>query len=162
MVAQELYEASFSSGREVIYLSIMSKNTLGKMPERIRRAEASHTTVNVLTWDPNVGAQAIAAFGKHLAEEATAAEQTEDACATWRKLAKEHRSVIKKAGTYRSSPTMQGLVVLDDWALVEMIPYHLPPAQRPSIFLSASLDAELFPVIQSSFQALLADATALT
>lgn len=131
------------------------------MPERIRRAEATHTTLNVLTLDPSVGSQAIAAFGKHLAEEATAAKQTEDACATWRTLAKEHRGIIKKAGIYRSSPTMQGLVVLDDWALVEMIPYHLPPAQRPSVFLSASLDTEWFSVIQSSFQALLGDATSL-
>jgi hypothetical protein len=160
-VAQELYEASFESGKEVIYLSIMSKNTLGKMPERIRRAETAHTKLNVLTWDPEVGAEVIKAFGNHLGEEATVVEQTRDACATWQKLAKEHPGTVQKAGVYRSSPTMQGLVVLEDWALVEMIPYRTVPSERPSIFLCASLDTELFPVFQSAFKKLLADARAL-
>ncbi|MGA7909671.1 MAG: hypothetical protein WCA16_19850, partial [Candidatus Sulfotelmatobacter sp.] len=148
-------------GREVIYLSIMSKNTLAKMPERIRRARTSHTTLNVLTWDPNVGPGAIKAFGVHLGEEATSAQQVQDAYSTWQTLAKEDRATIKKAGSYASSPTMQGLVVLDDWALIEMIPYRLSPAERPSIFLSAALDPELFPLFQSAFRCLLADATPL-
>ena len=162
VVAQELYEASFTSGGEVIYLSIMSgKNTLAKMPERMQRAEASHTTINVLTWDPAVGADVIRAFGNHIDEEATVVEQTRVACDTWKKLARDHAGVVKKAGVYRSSPTMQGLVVLDDWALVEMIPYRTPPGERLSIFLSASLDRELFPMFQSSFQRLLADSVPL-
>jgi hypothetical protein len=162
VVAQELYEASFGSGKEVIYLSIMSgKNTLAQMPERIRRAESSHTKVNVLTWDPQVGADVIGAFGNHLGEEATVVEQTRVACATWRALAKKHLGTIKKAGVYRSSPTMQGLVVLDEWMAVEMIPYRTPPSERLSIFLSASLDAEIFSMFQEAFKRLLADSAAL-
>jgi hypothetical protein len=131
------------------------------MPERIRRAEASHTTVNVLTWDPEVGEQVIQAFGNHLGEEATVVEQTRVACATWKNLAKEHPGTIKKAGKYLSSPTMQGFVVLDDWAVVEMIPYRTPPGERLSIFFSAALDAEFFSMFQGAFRSLLAGSTGL-
>jgi hypothetical protein len=163
-VAQELYEASFASGKdkEVIYLSIMSgKNALERMPERIRRAEAAHTSINALTWDPAVGSDVIKAFGNHIGEAPTVVEQTRKACAAWKKLAQEHPGTIRKAGIYRSSPTMQGLVVLHDWALVEMIPYRTPPSERLSVFLSAALDAELFSVFQSAFENLLADSQAL-
>src|SRR5262249_46632826 len=77
VLAQELYEASFSSGKEVIYLSIMSgKTTLSKMPERIARAATVGTTINVLTWDPNIGLAAMNAFGNHLNEEPTVLAQT--------------------------------------------------------------------------------------
>ncbi len=162
MVAQELYEASFASGKEVIYLSIMSgKNALESMPERIRCAEAANTRINVLTWDPEVGSDVIKAFGNHLGEEPTVVEQTQKASAAWKKLAQQHPGTIRKAGIYRSSPTMQGLVVLNDWALVEMIPYRTPPSERLSIFLSAALDAELFSVFQSALKKLLADSQAL-
>lgn len=159
IVAEELYEASFKSAKELIYVTIMSKHTLLKMPERIRCAKDSHTVLNVLTWDPNVGLHAIRAFGKHLGEETTAQQQIREAYAGWQKLARENPTVIKQAGSYLSSPTMQGVIVLDDWALIELIPYHTTPIERPAMFLSASVHVHLFPLFQSAFKALLQDST---
>jgi hypothetical protein len=156
IVAEELYEASFKSGKELIYVTIMSKHTLMKMPERIRYAKDSHT-INVLTWDPNVGPQATKAFGKHIGEERTAGKQIRQAYTEWQKLARESPAVIKRACGYLSSPTMQGVIVLDDWALVELIPYHTAPDDRPAMFLSASLDTSLFSLFQSAFMALMED-----
>lgn len=161
IVAEELYEASFKSGKELIYVTIMSKHTLQKMPERIRSARDSNTTLNVLTWDPSVGSQAIKAFGKHLGEETTAAQQLREAYAEWQKLARENPAVIRRAGSYLSSPTMQGVIVVDDWALIELIPYRTQPTDRPAMFLSASLEKDLFFLFQSSFKALLEDSNLL-
>jgi len=161
IVAEELYEASFKSAKELIYVTIMSKHTLLKMPKRIRCAKDSHTTLNVLTWDPNVGPETIRAFGKHLGEETTAQQQIREAYAKWQKLARKNPTVIKRAGSYLSSPTMQGIVVLNDWALIELIPYQTAPVERPAMFLSASLDVHLFSLFQSAFKALLEDSKSL-
>jgi hypothetical protein len=161
IVAEELYEASFKSAKELIYLTIMSKHSLLRMPERIRCAKDSHTILNILTWDPKAGQKTIRAFGKHLGEETTALQQIQEAYTEWQKLVRENPLVIKQAGSYLSSPTMQGVIVLDDWALIELIPYHTAPTDRPAMFLSASLDTHLFPLFQSAFQALLRDSTTI-
>ena len=99
-----LYEAAFETGQELIYVAIMSKRTLKRMPECLRRAEKSGTTLNVLTWDPAVGSQAIRAFARHLGEETTSAKQIEHAFSKWKQLARSNPSVIKEARGYKSGP----------------------------------------------------------
>ncbi|HZR31263.1 MAG TPA: hypothetical protein VFA76_05370 [Terriglobales bacterium] len=63
-----VYESAFKSGKDVLYVSIMSKDTLNDMREYLNNAKIARTTLRVLTWNPRVGSQAIEAFRKHLGE----------------------------------------------------------------------------------------------
>jgi hypothetical protein len=159
-ITEQIYETAFDSGKEVIYVTIMSKHTLMKMPELLLRARKSATTLKVLTWSPKVGAKVIRAFGMHLGEESSASDQIKGAHVTWKKLAKGHPDVIREARTYSSAPTMQGIVVTNDWALIELIPYRTKPEERPALFFSATEEPELFKRFQKSFRDLLNDAEA--
>jgi hypothetical protein len=102
----------------------------------LQGAKETNTRLSVLTWNPNVGPQVKSSY------------------AEWKKLAKKHPKVIE-AKSYSSAPTMQGVIVLDDWALIELIPYRTEPDSRPAIFLSETADPELFKLFQSSFKMLL-------
>ena len=56
---------------------------------------------------------------------------------------------------------MQGVIVVDNWALVELLRYHTKLENRPALFLSASLDVELFLLFQAAFKELLQHSKAI-
>lgn len=149
-----LYGAAFASAGDVLYLSIMSKHSLIGIESNLEQAEKWSTTLSVLTWNPQVGVGAIRAFGRHIAEETTAEQQVKEAHTQWSNLVASFPRAIKEVRCYSSSPTMQGILVRDDWALVELMPYRVPPNRRPAMYLTATGNPEVFPVFQQSFDEL--------
>ena len=157
-VYDKLYEKAFESGKDVLYLSIMSRETLEEMPDRLERARVAGTKIRVLTWDPAVGRKVVEAFRKHLGEHedktSGAYDQVCRASTAWRRLAGDFPSVITEVRQYDSAPTMQGLIVEGEWALIELMPFHMKPNERPALYLAASIDTGMFTVFDSAFNSL--------
>jgi hypothetical protein len=54
---------------------------------------------------------------------------------------------------------MQGVIVDKEWALIELLPYHCHPDDRPALIVDAKRHPELFALFLSAFKQLNADAT---
>jgi hypothetical protein len=67
-------------------------------------------------------------------------------------LRKRFSTVITDLRQYDSVPTLQGIIVKNEWALIELLPFHKKPNQRPAIYLSAEYDQELFELFTSAFE----------
>ncbi len=156
-----LYERAFESGKDVLYVSIMSKDTLDDMRQHLECAKRHGTKLRVLTWAPGVGSQAIEAFRKHLGEyegnRKGASDQVRQAFLRWKQLEKDFPTVITGLRSYASAPTMQGVLVKEEWALIELIPYHTTKDKRPALFLSAKYDRELWTLFNNTFSQLYDD-----
>jgi hypothetical protein len=158
-VYEELYEASFESGGDVLYVSIMSESTLrDSMKENLQRAVLSRTKLRVLTWDPAVGADSVEAFRKHLNEKTNAQRQVEMALKNWTDLAHDFPKAIRQLRKYQSAPTMQGIVVKDRWALLELLPYGVRTRERPALLLDARTNVDLYEVLCSPLERLFEEA----
>lgn len=158
-VRNRFYDEAFKTGKEVLYVSIMSRDTLGdSMRNNLKRATAAGTRLRVLTWDPKVGAKVVETFRKHLGEferdHSGALRQVETARDEWTAMAKEYSSAIEEVRVYDSVPTLQGIVVMGEWALIELLPYRTKKESRPAIFVSASIDKELYCLFESQFSLL--------
>jgi hypothetical protein len=156
IVHDRLYAKAFESGARVLIASIMSKHSLDEMAPHLQVAKQHRTVVRALTWDPNIPREVMEAFRKHLGEykdrPAGALEQVKDAAVTWKRLASEWPTVLAEVRKYDSSPTMQGILVEDQWALVELMPFHRTTGERPALYLVSSIDTELFALFQSAFR----------
>jgi hypothetical protein len=158
VVYEKLYEQAFETATNVTYVSIMSRGTLDAMTLHLNRAKDRGTKIRVLTWDPAVGPKVVEAFRKHLGEYEDdppgAYRQVQSASTRWQTLATEFPTVITGIRQYDSVPTMQGLIVKDQWALIELLPFHKSVRERPALYLSASLDAEMFSLFDTAFDSL--------
>jgi hypothetical protein len=153
----EFYAKAFSSGRDVLYLSIMSHNTLREdMRDHLESARSAKTHLRVLTWNPEDDS-AIESFRKHLGEESSDPQRTtaqvHQALADWKQLAAEFPDVITLR-EYQSSPTMQAVIVHEEWALVELIPYNAKPKERPALILRRKDDQITFDFFCNQFEKL--------
>ena len=160
-VSDRFYEKAFEAGGNVLYVSIMSKDTLDEMEGRLDKARHSATSIRVLTWDAGVGGQVVEAFRRHLGEYKTnpkgAFSQVKDASAEWNRLRERYPDVIVDLRRYSSVPTMQGILVKGAWVLVELMPYHTTKDMRPALFLTPKLDPELYPIFAGAFEGLYID-----
>ena len=155
----EWYERALASEGEVLYVSIMSDHSF----EQFDRYLKPRTTVNVLTWMPSTALE-IEGFAKHLRESGNKVEQVRGALRKWdaRKDPKnEHYHENITVRTYESSPTMQGVIVKDDWALIELILYDSRTVMRPALLLNnrEESDREAFRLFSDRFRALWDSAT---
>ena len=132
---QRYYEGALSSDKEVIYLSIMSHNSF----EMVKANLSPETKLKVLTWNP-ASVEEIYGFAKHeiagfspLSQGAAKVKQVQDALIDWDTVAKDYPNVT--VHTYDSSPTMQGVVVIDGWAMIELIPFDSDTKIRPALLL---------------------------
>lgn len=158
-VRDKFYDEAFKSGREVLYVSIMSRDTLGDtMRDNLTRAIGAGTQLKVLTWNPKVGQEVVEAFRKHLGEfeddRLDAFRQVQSASREWAKMARDFRGAITEVRVYDSVPTLQGIIVKDDWALIELLPYRTKKEERPAIFVSARFDKDLYSLFEHQFGAL--------
>jgi len=134
----------------------MSESTVKEFDSLLKENEQAKTKWRVLTWHPNVSAEAIEAFRKHLTEHsdrpAYTVEQVRRAAEGWTSIAARHPGVTVRG--YRSSPTMQGILVADEWCLVELLPFGAHPQQRPALLLRPGQDADTFALFRAAFEAL--------
>jgi transcriptional regulator with XRE-family HTH domain len=132
----EYYRAALTSGHRVLYISVMSRHSFKLLEKYL----ANHTQLQVLTWNP-ASIEEIAAYAKHLQEEDDKIKQTQGALERWAELEKARPNIDVR--TYASSPPMlQGVIVENKWAMLEVIPYSKGPSRRPAILLRKGVQAE--------------------
>jgi hypothetical protein len=153
--AEDLFEGAFTSGGDVLYITVMSQATLKTMRSRLDTCKTTGTKIRVLTWYRKISESVIEAYRKHLNEPypERAVEQARRATADWRVLETEYpQNVFVRE--YASIPTMQGIIVHDKWAVLELIPYATHPNERPALVLTPESDSELFALFAKQFERL--------
>lgn len=158
--ARKYYEGAFTSGKEVLYLTIMSQHTLKEIERRVQKMLAYETVIKVLTLDPDLPVEAIESIRRHLNENSdNPSETTHQIRRAW-----EHWTAIKnkypniEVRKYKSTPTMQGVIVMDDYALFELIPFDTPPEERPGLIVTKKDNPEVFKLFQQKYLRLWKDA----
>jgi hypothetical protein len=95
--------------------------------------------IRVLTWYSR-HTEVIEAFRAHICENKQATEKTVtqlyESLNEWRGLKREFPSLNFSVKVYESSPTMQGVLVRNGWALIEPLPYNTGTAARPGFILT--------------------------
>ncbi len=152
-IGDEYYRKALASGRDVIYVSIMSEHSFPYFEEWLN----PETKVSVLTWNPETTNE-IRAFETHINEAGDHVKQTRNALDMWDRVAKSNGNV--KIFTYRSTPTLQGVVVMGGWAKVELMTYATPTQLRSAILLRESEASErrMFRFMAGAFADLLKSA----
>jgi hypothetical protein len=153
---REQFKAAFANGRDLLFVTIMTQHTLKWMEPLFQVAAAKNARIRVLTWDPAVPPSAIEAFRLHLNENEhdhrRTVQQVKQASEGWDALSAKYSNI--EVRRYRSSPTMQGLIVGDELAMIELLPYSTAPDDRPALILSRGLNPDAFALLRESFERL--------
>jgi hypothetical protein len=154
---QSHYEKAFSSKGDVLYISVMSQDTLKRMRSRLNICRDTETKLRVLTWHHEIPKVIIEAYGKHLREQDLHPErfvsQARQAASDWRELQTEYSDNLE-VREYSSVATMQGIIVKRKWAMVELIPYATVTTDRPALLLTPDTDPEVFALLVDRFDQL--------
>ena len=136
---KQYYERAFSEGDEILYVTIMSESSVKRGGiEKHLKALKPNAKLRVLTWyaDDSV----IEAFRKNIGENEhdpkKTIKQVDESLKEWRQLMRDFPSLNFSVKVYESSPTMQGALVRNKWALIEPLPYHIGKDDRPGIILT--------------------------
>lgn len=158
---QQYYEQAFVSGADVLYVSLMSEGTIKAIRPHLDECRRTNTRLRVLTWHHGSNPEAVETFRRHLDEArhepSRTLRQLQQALEDWRTLEGEYKDILT-IREYRSSPTMQGVIVSERWALIELLPYATHPDQRPALLLKPKTDPDLFALFKGQFERLWRDA----
>lgn len=157
---EKYYEQAFSSGQDILYVSIMSQDTIKEMEPHLEKAKAVRSHIRVLTWHAEMPREAIESFHKHLKENASVEQtiaQLRKASESWDDLSSRYGDVLT-VRRYRSSPTMQAVIVGNQWALLELLPYGTHKNDRPALVLTSKNAPEVFPFFKKQLEQLWEDA----
>ena len=151
------YKAAFRSGTTVLYVSIMSESSLKEIKPLLENAKKTRTKLCVLTWNKGISMEIIEALRIHLDENdddpGLTVRQVRQAALSWRVIEKRYKDNVE-VRDYSSCPTFQGLIVKDRWAVIEMLPFHTHPMDRPALILTPTADPELFEMFSGKFESL--------
>lgn len=154
------YAPAFGSGADVLYVSIMSQDTLKAMKPHLLTSQSTNTRIRVLTWHRDTPAETVELFRKHLKENDEHPERTRDqlrdAVTDWRSLESAFSNLTVRE--YRSLPTMQGVIVHGKWACIELMPYATHKHERPALVLTPHSDPDAFRLVAERFEMLWNDA----
>lgn len=138
----------------------MSQSTLKEMEPKLQHAQATRTTLRVLTFGPDSSAETIESIRRHLNENADKPGETVNQI----RRAWDHWTAIKNTYTnvevrkYKSIPTLQAIIVGDKYAIVELLPYDTHPHERPGLIIFRKDNPELFSLFQEKYLRLWRDA----
>lgn len=152
VLRDQYYRAAFAGGDEVLYVTIMSRDSF----KTVEKSLSPATHLRVLTWNP-ASEEEIVGFSKHLKEEGDKLLQTQEALEKWSRLEQQNPNI--EVRTYDSTPTMQGVIVHKKWAMIELMPYARVPSLRPALLLHYQERAERkpFQFFADAFESLFSD-----
>jgi hypothetical protein len=135
------------------------------MRDHLDICRVTGTRLRVLTWHHEIPEAVIEAYRKHAREEEKHPErfvvQARRAASDWRELETEYSHNLE-VREYSSIATMQGVIVKDKWATIELFPYATATTDRPALVLTPNKDADLFTLIVGRFERLWADSRRLS
>ena len=154
---KKYYVEAFSSRTTVYYLSIMSKTQLENINPLLEVARETKTKLCVMTWDENVSVAVVEALRVHLNENnenpALTVRQVKQAALAWHDIENKYKGTVE-VRYYSSCPTLQGLIVENSWAIIEMLPFQTNTMERPALILTPNGDPELFQLFSEKWEQL--------
>ncbi len=118
----------------------------------------------MLTWHRDIPEAVIESYRKHLREEEKHPErfvfQARQAASDWCELQADYGANLE-VREYCSVATMQGVIVKDKWAMIELIPYVTVTTDRPALVLTPDTDPDVFTLLTGRFERLWADSRRL-
>jgi hypothetical protein len=124
-------------GVNVLWLTIMSHHTTHWLSGRLEQQAVRAKSVRVLTFSPEVAEKVLQAFALHLDEPLERVLKfVAEAWKTWSRFSQQYPQISVRA--YGSSPTMQGVFVCGQEAMVELMSYHTGPTERVGCSYQAS------------------------
>lgn len=157
-VASEAYfKNALQSEEDVLLISIMSSHTLANVKAYLRNGMVNVRRLRVLTWDPDLPSEVINEFARHLDEDATKCRnQVAEAWRGWKECEVKYRFV--EVRRYKGVPTMQGVVVGGRSAMIELLPYHTPTAERCALLLADKGTPDALRLFVGAFESMWNDA----
>jgi hypothetical protein len=137
----------------------MSKCSFEDLQKALPTEPNGARPLRVLTLDPNLDRAAVEAVGRGLVEHRDtphgAVRQVREAALQWLGLARDSRYAgFLRVNAYDSAPTLQGILVPDQFVLVELLPYDTFKENRPALFIRRTDDEKNFGVFAKAFEAL--------
>lgn len=129
------FRAAFSSGKQITYLTIMTKHLFPEIDQDL----SDETKLTVLVWNPRTKKE-IDLVSEYLREDDDKTCQTQEALEQWDERAAKRNNI--KLLEYHSMPTMEGLIVENEYALIVLIPYATHPDSRPALLFRRDKIAE--------------------
>lgn len=151
---QFLFDVLQQPDKEILYITIMSYHTLTKIRERFRD-KLLVKNLRVLTFRRRNQKDDISkAMSTHFKEdEDVVVSLINKAWETWTNLKKVNPNILQLK-EYSSIPTMQGFIVKDEYALIELLTYRSNTEDRAAILVRKDNNKELFDLFSSSFEKL--------
>jgi hypothetical protein len=153
--ARQLFRSAFTSGTDVYLLTIKSRNVFSLLDTFL--PGSTGTRLHVLTWDPGFPRSeqnaSIVALHRLTPDSPSAVQvftkETLDACGEWTQRTTKWNNI--SIGVYGSTPTLEGYLVKDRWAVVEPMPFGVPTESRAALILMADKHPNAFAFFQKAF-----------
>ena len=149
---------AFRSGRDLTLITIKSLHTRNQLEDRLKKGFVNVSSLRILTLDPYLDCSIFESLARLLNEPVDNCQgDVEKAYMGFRDLQSNYP--IIEVRTYRSIPTMQGLLVGRDYVVIEQLTYQSSPDDRMALILPRIGAPNAFALVQDRFQALWRDAT---
>lgn len=140
----------------ILLITIMSKHTINEIKSMASEGKFKVKKLRVLTFKHREKNDAISkSLSIHLNERPAEAVslQVNSSLNEWKEFQKNNSNKIILR-EYDSIPTMQGFIVKDQYALIELLTFHSNPNERAAILAKKDKNPELFKLFSSSFEKL--------
>ncbi|MHB8579663.1 MAG: hypothetical protein ACYDA4_07355 [Ignavibacteriaceae bacterium] len=132
---EKIFWDSFKSRKDITLITIKSLHTRNNLIERIGNGEVSVHSLKILTLNPNLAKPVFISLSKLLNEPVeNCIQDIQDAYNLFKEL--EHKYSFIEVRKYDCIPTLQGIIVSDKSALIELLTYHSNPDERSAFLLT--------------------------
>ena len=132
---EKIFWDSFKSKKDVTLITIKSLHTRNKLLERIESGEVSVLSLKILTLNPELPRPIFISLSKLINEPVeNCVKDSQDAYNLFKEL--EHKYNFIEVRKYDNIPTLQGVIVSDQSALIELLTYHSSPDERTAFLLT--------------------------
>ena len=148
--------SALQSQDKILLLSIMSKHTLNDINELNAKKKLKTQQLRVLTFTPeSTTNEMYRSLSSHLNEYPVSniRQQIKNAWKGWKDLEKESKLKIKVRG-YASIPTIQGILVENNYVMLEILTFHSQPDNRLGVLMTKKDCPKSFTLVSESFEAL--------
>jgi hypothetical protein len=140
----------------ILFLTVMSKHTINEINSLDMEGKLKFKELRVLTLKPREKVDQICeVLSFHLNEKPpqNILLQINQAWLEWKLIQNKYPKRII-LNSYDSIPSMQGFIVKDQYALVEMLTFHSNPDERAAILATKDKNQEIFKLFSSSIEKL--------
>jgi len=154
--SEDSFWRAFTSNRDVTLVTVKSLHTRNRLKEMLEKGKVSVRSLRILTLNPDMPPPIFDALAELLNEPAANCKtDCREAYETFRDLAAKYEFVSVQR--YDSLPTIQGVIVADEYAFVELLTYHSNPDERTALMILMKDSPSSYKLIAERFDRLWQD-----